>query len=139
MKPGRAADRHTDLEIKSCHRKSLKTVRNFAAQSIYLYLLFCFYLEVSRDQVSYNTRYQQPCKQSKMQSTRHDDDSNSRNTVISRRSALFRKKRNVLRGRQEEENFHSSSLVADFEFHYGAMQWSVVRLTEPISLSETGA
>lgn len=33
----------------------------------------------------------------------------------------------------------SSSLVADFEFHYGAMQWSVVRLTEPISLSETGA
>lgn len=31
----------------------------------------------------------------------------------------------------------SSSLVADFEFHYGAMQWSVVRLPEPISLSET--
>lgn len=62
------------------------------------------------------------------------NDSNSRNTVISRRSALFRKKKNVLRGRQEEEK-----LEADFEFHYGAMQWSVVRLTEPISLSETGA
>lgn len=33
------------------------------------------------------------------------NDSNSRNTVISRRSALFRKKKNVPRGRQEEENF----------------------------------